>query len=126
MAARIKAGLTFALQALLEDENAAQIEAVEFMFKQEEDSTAPVLKTAYWSRDGASRDCELAEETETELTIHVHFSRADTYLFEQGEPFFMDTRVHYEGVGGNPYTPIVRLRMGNSLFGSGEEATADG
>lgn len=121
MSFKIKAGMTFSLPVEIDDEDFENIAGIEFIFKQEaDDDEANALKTAYWSKDGLSRNCA---KVDGQQTILVRFSRADTYLFEQGEDFFMDTRIHYEDTDENPFTNIVRLRMENSLFEQGEEAT---
>lgn len=117
----VKAGTAFSFPVEIEDENFDLIEKIEFMFKQEEDDDeGEALKTALWSRDGESRDCE---KVENENVIKVSFSRADTYRFEQNEFFFMDTRITYAGATENPATNIVKLKMANTLFENGEEAT---
>jgi len=118
MSVKIKAGTIFVLPVKIEDVNFEHIEAVEFLFKQAE--TGETLKTAYWSREGESRDAELVED---EPIILVRFEREDSYLFQQEEMFFMDTRIHYYGTDINPYTPLVRVRMNQTLFVSGEEVT---
>jgi len=124
MAFRIKAGTSFSLPIIIDDDNFELISEIEFMFKQEEDDDdGAALKTALWSRDGESRDCTKKAD---ENLIYIKFRREDTYLFEQGEDFFMDTRIHYAGTDENPYTNIVRFRMNNTLFESGEEATENG
>ena len=119
MAIKIKAGTTFVLPVEFEDNNFDKIEAIEFLFKQTE--SGETLKTAYWSRDGESRDAVLIDGTQE---IAVRFSREDTYLFQQDENFFIDTRIHYTYTDENPYTPILRLRMNMTLFSEGEEVTA--
>lgn len=119
MSIKIKAGTRFKLPVTFEDVNFAYIRAIEFMFKQNE--TGDPVKTAYWSRDGESRDAEAVAGEDN--MILVSFSREDSYLFTQNEMFFIDTRIYYDGTDENPYTPIVRVRMNNTLFQSGEEAT---
>ena len=124
MAIRIKAGTSFSLPVIINDENFDLISEIEFMFKQEEDDDdGAALKTALWSRYDESRDC--TKKTGENL-IYIKFRREDTYLFEQNENFYMDTRIHYSGTDENPYTNIVRFRMGNTLFESGEEAAENG
>lgn len=118
MALKIKAGTTFVLPVEIEDPNFEHISAIEFIFKQEQGGET--LKTAYWSRDGESRDAQLEDG---EQVILVLFSREDSYKFEQEEMFQLDTRIHYENVMMNPYTNIVRLRMNPTLFEEGEEVS---
>lgn len=119
MAIKIKAGTTFVLPVEIQDSKFSLISAIEFLFKQTENGET--LKTAYWSRDGESRDAQLVEG---ENIIVVSFSREDSYLFQQNEMFFMDTRIHYTDSITNPYTPIVRVRMNQTLFVDGEEVSA--
>jgi len=121
MIKRVKAGTAFALPVKIRDSNFSDISAIEFLFKQEKKGRT--LKTAYWSRDGESRD---AVKRENENTILVIFSREDTYLFAQDELFFLDTRIHYDGSDMNPFSDIVQLTMSETLFGRAEEVTADG
>lgn len=113
---KIKAGTNLSLPLEIVDKNFAMIEAIEFLFKQTENGDT--LKTAYWSRDNESRDAVLITGTQT---IAIKFSREDTYLFQQDENFFIDTRIHYYDTDENPYTPIVRQRMSMTLFAEGEE-----
>lgn len=115
MAVRIKAGTNFVLPVIIEDNNFAMISAIEFVFTQTEGGDT--LKSAYWTRDGDSRD---ARQDGTTNTILVQFSMADTYLFGQNKQFFMDTRIHYYDSEDNPFTRIIPLTMSNTLFKSGE------
>lgn len=117
---KIKAGTNLSLPLEIIDSKFELIEAIEFLFKQTEDGET--LKTAYWSRDGESRDAVLIDGTQT---ISVRFRREDTYLFQQNENFFIDTRIHYMNTDENPYTPILQLRMNQTLFAEDEEVTAN-
>lgn len=119
MSIKIKAGTCFNLPVEIQDSNFENIEAVEFMLKQSENGDP--VKTAYWSKNGESRD---AERISGENVILINFSRDDSYLFRQNDMFFLDTRIHYINSDTNPYTPIVRVRLRNTLFKSGEEASA--
>ena len=118
MAIKIKAGTNLSLPLEIIDDKFNSISAIEFLFKQTEDGDT--LKTAYWSRDSESRDAMLITGTQK---ITVRFTRKDTYLFQQGENFFVDTRIHYDDTDENPYTPILQLRMNPTLFAEGEEVT---
>ena len=119
MSIKIKAGTCFVLAVEIDDSNFSAIDHIEFLFKQEE--KGETLKSAYWSANGVSRDCQRQDNTQL---ILVAFSRADTYLFRQNEVFFMDTRIHYQDADTNPYTNIVRLFMRETLFAEGEEVTS--
>ena len=116
MSVKIKAGTCFVLPVTIEDAHFSDIEAIEFLFKQTENGET--LKSAYWNKDGECRD---VEQIEGENTFLVMFSMDDSYLFQQGEMFFMDTRIHHENSMTNPYTNIVRVTMNNTLFAQGEE-----
>lgn len=121
-----KAGTSFSIPVKINDDNFALIDAIEFMFKQDEDDDeGAVLKTAYWS-EATQNDCDKVVDGQGNVTFLIRFHRADTYLFDQNENFYMDTRIHYAGAEENPPTNIVRLRMTNTLFESGEEASANG
>lgn len=119
MAVKIKAGTRFSLPVIIEDDNFSHISAIEFLFTQTENGDT--IKTAYWSRNGVSRDCGYNALT-NEFT--VDFSVADTYLFTQGRPFFLDTRIHYDNSDDNPYTRIISMTMDKTLFKEGEEVHA--
>lgn len=119
MAIKIKAGTVFVLPVEIDDADFDHIDSIEFIFKQEQGGET--LKTAYWSRDGESRDCR---KRDAENVILVMFSREDSYKFAQDEMFQLDTRIHYENSVTNPYTNIIRLRMNATLFESGEEVNA--
>lgn len=118
MSVKIKAGTCFVLPVTIKDAHFSDIEAIEFLFKQTEDRDAETIKTAYWSKDGECRD---VEQIEGENTFLVMFSVDESYLFQQGEMFFLDTRIHHENSMTNPYTNIVRVTMSNTLFAQGEE-----
>ena len=122
MAIKIKAGTAFQLPVIIEDDDFAMIDAIEFVFTQKQKG-GDTLKSAYWSRDGESRDASLREDANT---ILVNFSREDSYLFKQGAVYFMDTRIHYEDTEDNPFTRIIPLTMNMTLFKQGEEVTANG
>lgn len=118
MAIKIKAGTNLSLPLDIIDDKFNLINAIEFLFKQTENGET--LKTAYWSRNGESRDAVLIDGTQT---IAIRFTREDTYLFQQDEIFYLDTRIHYDDTDENPYTPILQLRMNPTLFAEGEEVT---
>ena len=116
MSGKIKAGTKVAVPITINDDDFDSISAIEFLFAQSKNGEA--LKTAYWSREGESRDCFLIEGT---YDIGVIFTRDNTYLFRQNAPFFLDTRIHYSDSEYNPETPIVQLTMNQTLFAKGEE-----
>ena len=120
MSIKIKAGTNFILPVTIDDPNFANISSIEFLFKQTENGET--IKSAYWSKDGTSRD---ASQKGSENVILVSFPIEDSYLFQQDEMFFLDTRIHYDGSEQNPYTPIIRLRMRSTLFAIGEEVTGN-
>ena len=122
MGFKFKAGTNFIIPVGISDTNFANISAIEFVFTQ--DMKGNSLKTAYWSRDGQSRDAALSNDAEN--TILVSFSREDTYKFKENSTFYMDTRIHYTESNTNPYTKIVPMQMTETLFADGEEVTADG
>lgn len=121
MSVKIKSGTTFVLPVEIQDRNFDQISAIEFLFKQT--MNGKTLKTAYWSKDGASRGCV---KRAGQNVILVSFSRSDSYLFKQNAIFYMDTRIHYTGTETNPYTKIISLQMRDTLFAEDEEVIADG
>lgn len=122
MAVKIKAGTNFILPVEIHDPNFANISAIEFLFTQ--DMKGNALKTAYWSRDGQSRDA--AKSNDKANTVLVSFAREDTYKFKENATFYMDTRIHYTDSNTNPYTKIVSMQMSETLFADGEEVTANG
>lgn len=116
MSVKIKAGTNCFLPVKIESSNFSGISAIEFLFKL--NKNGDTLKTAYWSAEGASRD---AQKKSGENTILVSFSRADTYLFRQNAPFYMDTRIHFNDSDDNPPTKVITLTMNETLFSDGEE-----
>ena len=118
MAVKIKAGTTFSLPVIIEDDNFAMISGIEFVFTQSENGDT--LKSAYWSRDNESR---AARQDGSSNTVLVDFTRDDSYLFKQNAVFYMDTRIHYYDSPNNPVTKIVPLTMNSTLFKSGEEVS---
>ena len=58
---KIKAGTNLSLPLDIIDDKFNSISAIEFLFKQTEDGDT--LKTAYWSRDGESRDAMLFDSS---------------------------------------------------------------
>ena len=116
MSGKIKAGTNSYLHVGIESNNFSDISAIEFLFKQ--NKNGDTLKTAYWSAEGASRD---AQKKSGENAILVSFSRADTYLFRQNAPFYMDTRIHYNDSEDNPPTKVITLTMNETLFSKDEE-----
>ena len=118
MAAKTKAGTCFALPLEIEDSDFDRIEAIEFVFKQNENGEA--LKTAYFSRDGACKSC-MKGEGEHEILVEI--TREESYLFRQDEEYIMDCRIHYEDSDYNPYTKPVKFFMDKTCFRRGEEVS---
>ena len=116
MSVKIKAGTCFVLPVTIEDDYLEEIEAIEFLLKQID--TGGTIKTAYWSKEGQCRD---AERISGENTFIISFSMEDSYLFQQDEMFYLDTRIHHQNSNTNPFTNIVRVRLHCTLFAPGEE-----
>ena len=117
MAIKIKQGTNMVLPVRIDDRDFENITGIEFIFKQEPHCHG-AIKTAYWSADGISRD---AQRKSGERVILVRFSRSDTYRFKPNALFYMDTRIHYNESEDNPYTPVIAMRMTESLFEEDEE-----
>ena len=93
------------------------IESIEFLFKQIKAESAPeILKKVY-----PGDDVEFNEDTGL---FGIAFSEADTRLFAEDEPFYMDTRIVLVN-GKIPETPIVTLRMHPTLFEAVDEESED-
>lgn len=118
MSTKVKAGTYFLLPLKFITNNFDLIDSIEFIFTRTENGET--VKSALWSRNGESRDAALVPDTQT---VNVLFTTEDSYLFKQGDMFFIDTRIHYTGSQLNPYTPIKRLRMERTLFKEGEEVS---
>lgn len=116
MSVKIKAGTCFVLPVRIDDKKFDDISAIEFLFKQTK--TGDSVKTAYWQNGGTCRDVEHVDGTNEFVVL---FSVDDSYLFKQNEMFFMDVRIHYLDAATNPFTPILRIRMSDTLYAQGEE-----
>lgn len=92
--------------------NGADVESIIFLFKQEKSNSAPEILVKNYPGDVQYKEeCNVFE---------VPFSEADTWLFAEDEPFYMDTRLTLIS-GAIPETPIVTLRMHPTLFSKPEE-----
>ncbi len=88
------------------------VEKIEFIFKQEKDRSAPILKSAVYP--------DTAERYGDKDLVLIPWSKEDTYLFEEDAPFYMDTRITRNDTEDQPDTPIVTLKMSPSLFEEGD------
>lgn len=88
----------------------ADVDKVEFAFSQKIGESP--LKTAVYPDDE-----DVVKLTDTQLG--VVFSMNDTALFKAGEYFYADTRVTMSDTAYQPATPIMKLRMEETLFENG-------
>ena len=87
--------------------NPNDIESIIFLFKQQKSSEAPQILVKTYPGD-------VTYNSEKQL-FEIPFSQSDTWLFEEDQIFYMDSRITLEG-GSVPETPIVTLRMHPTLF----------
>lgn len=87
------------------------VEKIEFIFKQDKQDGSPILKSALYEPANPDANVDLRDGA-----FLIHWTRDETYLFSEGQSFFMDTRVWFYGSQDNPPTPIVGLKMDPSLF----------
>jgi hypothetical protein len=92
--------------------NGADIESITFLFKQEKSNLAPEILVKNYPGD--------VEYKEDSNVFEVPFTEAETWLFTEDEPFYMDTKLTLIS-GHVPETPIVTLRMHPTLFSRPEE-----
>lgn len=110
----MKRGTTPTLPVRLKCQN-TDINSIEFLFKQQKSEFAPALLLKTYPDDGVNYD----QETDC---YNISFSEAETRLFAEDEPFYMDTRIILI-TGSIPETPIVTLRMHPTLFEALDEET---
>lgn len=82
------------------------------MFKKQRSKDADDVKVNVWKADGTG-ECTRVENTNT---ILVPFTETDTYMFNEGQVFFMDTKIYMTGSAQNPPTNIVEIMMSDTLF----------
>ncbi len=86
------------------------VSKIEFAFSQEIGETP--LKTAIYPDDST-----VVKLTDTQ--IGVEWTQAETALFEAGKHFYADTRITMADTEYQPSTPILKLKMEETLFGNG-------
>lgn len=111
----MKRGTTPTLPVRLKLRN-SDIETIQFLFKQQKSETADEILMKEYPGEDVSYDDECG-------CYKISFSEADTRLFAEDEPFYMDTKIILVG-GTIPETPIVTLRMHPTLFEDSNEETA--
>ena len=84
------------------------VEKIEFIFKKEKDQKANAIKTAVYP-DNAIRKTG-------ENIVLVPWTQAETYLFQAGKSFYLDTRITLNDTDNQPETNIVELAMNPTLF----------
>ena len=92
---------------------ASDIAQVDFLFKQIKSETAPEILLKTYPGEDVNYD------TDHDI-FEISFSEADTRLFTEDEPFYMDTKITLVN-GKIPETPIVTLRMHPTLFEAPDE-----
>lgn len=93
----------------------ADVEKIEFIFKQDKQDGSPILKSALYEPGNPESDVVLQDDA-----FMIRWTMEETYRFAEGQTFFMDTRVWIYGTQDNPTTPIVSLKMDPSLFEEGD------
>lgn len=111
--ANIKRGTNTTLPVKLSGVDWDDVAKVEFLFKQEQNETAPAVKSAVYTPSGAiARDGD---------TIYIPWTAEETYAFKRSAGYYMDTRITLVSSSDNPNTgaPIF-LQFTTTLFGAGE------
>ncbi len=88
------------------------VERIEFIFKQKRSRNAETIKSAVWEPSDENGVVRIADTN----SLSVLFTKEETYGFEPGKPFYMDTRIYTEYSEENPATAIVELMMNDTLF----------
>lgn len=83
------------------------VKKIEFVFKQKGNSDT-ALKTATYPGDATRKG--------TENIILIPWTQAETYLFQAGKSFYLDTRISMRDTNDQPETNIVELVMNPTLF----------
>lgn len=89
------------------DYNISAIEEIEFIFRQ-----GDITKTFAYPSDNVT----VVENNTCEHVIGIHWSKKDTFMFNCKDCIRMDTRIHLAGCDDNPETPIVKIKMNETLF----------
>lgn len=97
--------------------NSSDIESIIFLFKQEKSNSAPEILVKNYPGQ--------VEYNEEENIFKIPFSEADTWLFAEDKPFYMDTKITLVD-GSVPETTIVTLRMHPTLFSNPEDEIENG
>ena len=103
----MKQGLRFTM-AVEFDIDLDTVKKIEFLFKQKGNSSDTALKTATYPEDATRKG--------TENIILIPWTQAETYLFQAGKSFYLDTRITLNDTDNQPETNIVELTMNPTLF----------
>lgn len=98
------------------------VDSIEFIFKQHDIETAPILKQALYLSSGTGSAKLIVTDTDpVKHIIMIHWTKEETHLFKPGEKFYIDARIHLKDTENNPPVPIVGVNMCPSLFAKNEE-----
>lgn len=109
----MKQGIRSTLAVKINNLSAKSVERIEFLFKASNDQASEPLKTSVYPGD-------VTLSRTDNNTFLVPFLPEETYRFQAGKTFYMDTKVYLKGMQDNPETPIMRIIMNKTLFGEGE------
>lgn len=110
----IKQGTTFSLSVDFTGTGFSldDVERIEFMFKKQRSKDADDIKANVYKSDGTGDSTRIPNTN----IILVPFTETDTYLFDEGQVFYMDTKIYMTGSTHNPPTNIVEIMMSDTLF----------
>ena len=91
---------------------------VEFVFKQKEKETSPVLATKVYT--GGATDTAVY----TDGVFYLSFTEAESRQFKADDTYYMDTRITYTD-GSIPMTEIMELYSLPTLFETAEDGDAE-
>lgn len=108
--------LSVTVSGLDEDKSLAK---VEFLFKQKEKETAPVLAVKVYTGGGATDTAVY-----TDGVFYLSFTEAESRQFKADDTYYMDTRITYTD-GSIPMTEIMELYSLPTLFETAEDGDAE-
>lgn len=111
-------GTHFFMRVRLSGVNLADVDRIEFLYKQHQIKGAPAKKTSLWKADGTGDAVSVTEGGQT--LISIPWTAAETYRFNSSGTFYLQCRIHMTADDTNPPVPIVPLIMSPTLFDEGE------
>lgn len=108
----MKQGINIILPVKISGIDLAEVDEINFVFKQVKSPNAPALKTSVYKSDG-SGDATKRQDLDI---IDIPWSSEETFLFIADSVVYMDTLISVKNSLYNPVTPICNFRMDMTLF----------